>query len=148
MQPVQLKPSNSQSKGSCPPGPLCLWLPEVLSLPKIQSSRWNPPRDGRRPRSLARSLGFCVHTHMSHQSRHKTKPFLFSIKISTKTKHLWISQTFLKIRGHKEKPPVKHLVFHHLHDLLLPAAPMSKFFSLITRNNLTLPRFLPSNLHS
>ena len=61
-----------------------------------------------------------VSTHISHQSRHKTKPFLFSIKISTKTKHLWISQTFLTIRGHKKKPPVKHLVFHHLHNPLLP----------------------------
>ena len=29
-----------------------------------------------------------VSTHISHQSRHKTKPFLLSIKISTKTKHL------------------------------------------------------------
>lgn len=42
MQPVQLKPSNSHSRDSCPPDPLCLWLPEVLSLPKMQSSRMKP----------------------------------------------------------------------------------------------------------
>ena len=144
---TQPKPSNSpHSGGSCPPGLLCLWLLEAFSLPKIQSPRTNhQPTQTWQKTQISWIL--CPYTsHISPDT--KLSPSCFPLKYPVRPSIHEFNRLFWRLEDTRRNPLMKQLVFYHLYDPLLPIAPISRFFSLITQRNSTLPKLLPSNLHS